>query len=155
MDNIHKVTLEAINHIIQNDPIVAKSNQELALSRIGINSGDIGMLIKTYEKLFKRSKSQFRQDIFVLLELNFKKDGFFVEFGATNGIDLSNTFLMETKLGYLLILVSFTFVIGLLIKYVLSYYGYNMSMIAFLCGSLGMGFITVLTDKKYKDNKWW
>lgn len=73
MDNIHKVTLEAINHIIQNDPIVAKSNQELALSQIGINSGDIGMLIKTYEKLFKRSKSQFRQDIFVLLELKDRK----------------------------------------------------------------------------------
>lgn len=100
MENIHKVTLEAINHIIQNDPIVAKSNQELALSQIGINSGDIGMLIKAYEKLFKRSKSQFRQDVFVLLELNFKKDGFFVEFGASHGGEGSNTWLLEEDFGW-------------------------------------------------------
>ena len=46
------------------------------------------------------SKSQFKQDIFVLSELNFKSDGFFVEFGATNGVDLSNTYLLETEFGW-------------------------------------------------------
>jgi FkbM family methyltransferase len=43
------------------------------------------------------SKSQLRQDLFVLSELGFKRDGYFVEFGATNGVDLSNTHLLETE----------------------------------------------------------
>ena len=46
------------------------------------------------------SKSQFRQDLFVLSELGFKKKGFFIEFGATNGVDLSNTYLLETRFGW-------------------------------------------------------
>lgn len=43
------------------------------------------------------SKSQIMQDIFVLEKLNWKQRGFFVEIGATNGIDLSNTYLLETQ----------------------------------------------------------
>jgi FkbM family methyltransferase len=43
-----------------------------------------------------KSRSQLRQDLFVLSELDFKRNGFFVEFGATNGVDLSNTHLLET-----------------------------------------------------------
>jgi FkbM family methyltransferase len=46
------------------------------------------------------SKSQLRQDLFVLSELGFKRNGFFVEFGATNGIDLSNSYILETKFGW-------------------------------------------------------
>jgi FkbM family methyltransferase len=42
-----------------------------------------------------RNKAQLNQDIFVLLTTNFKRNGFFVEFGATNGYDLSNTYLLE------------------------------------------------------------
>ena len=46
------------------------------------------------------SKSQLKQDIFVLLEKNFMEGGFFVEFGATNGIDISNTFILEKKFNW-------------------------------------------------------
>jgi FkbM family methyltransferase len=54
----------------------------------------------TFIELMELSKSQFRQDIFALTELGFKKNGFFVEFGATNGVTLSNTYLLEKRFGY-------------------------------------------------------
>ncbi len=44
--------------------------------------------------------SEFGQDLFVLNELNFKKNGFFVEFGATNGINGSNTYLLENRFNW-------------------------------------------------------
>lgn len=46
-------------------------------------------------KLEGQSKAQLHQDIIVLLTTHFKKKGYFVEFGATNGVDLSNTYLLE------------------------------------------------------------
>lgn len=45
-------------------------------------------------------KSQIGQDVFALYVLNWKKGGFFVEFGATNGVDLSNTYLLEKDYGW-------------------------------------------------------
>lgn len=45
--------------------------------------------------LCQKSKSQLRQDVFVLICLDFKQQGYFVEFGATNGVDLSNSYLLE------------------------------------------------------------
>jgi hypothetical protein len=51
-------------------------------------------------RYYKRTKAQLRQDLFVLSQLNFKEHGFFVELGATNGIDWSNTYLMEKELGW-------------------------------------------------------
>lgn len=48
----------------------------------------------------KNIKSQIGQDVFALYVLNWKKGGFFVEFGATNGIDLSNTYLLEKDYGW-------------------------------------------------------
>ena len=51
--------------------------------------------------LLSKSRSQLRQDLFVLSETKSKKkEGYFVEFGATNGIDLSNTYLLETEFSW-------------------------------------------------------
>jgi FkbM family methyltransferase len=41
------------------------------------------------------SKSQICQDLLTLFITNNKENGYFVEFGATNGITLSNTYLLE------------------------------------------------------------
>lgn len=46
------------------------------------------------------SKSQLHQDTFALIVNGFKRNGFFVEFGATNGFELSNTHLLEHEYGW-------------------------------------------------------
>ena len=51
-------------------------------------------------KYLRKSRSQIRQDLFVLSQLNFKRNGFFVEFGATDGIGISNTYLLEKEFSW-------------------------------------------------------
>ena len=56
-------------------------------------------LLKTLQS-FRDSKSQLRQDLFVLSETNFKRNGYFVEFGAASGFQLSNTYLLEQNFSW-------------------------------------------------------
>jgi FkbM family methyltransferase len=48
----------------------------------------------------QQSFSQIGQDLFVLHVLNGKRGGYFVEFGATDGVSLSNTCLLERRFGW-------------------------------------------------------
>ena len=57
-------------------------------------------LLKTFLDAVPHSKSQIWQDLFVLSETDFKQGGYFVEFGATNGVDLSNTHILEKRFGW-------------------------------------------------------
>lgn len=52
------------------------------------------------KSLLRKSQAQICQDLFALSVLNFKRNGFFVEFGAAEGLGLSNTWLLEKKFGW-------------------------------------------------------
>ena len=64
------------------------------LSRLLSACDDPKKKLRLIEALGK-SKAQLYQDIVALFLLEFKSNGFFVEFGATNGVDISNTYLLE------------------------------------------------------------
>ena len=50
--------------------------------------------------LMEKSKAQLRQDIFAIIELDFMSGGFFVDFGAYDGITLSNSYMLEKHFGF-------------------------------------------------------
>lgn len=50
--------------------------------------------------LFPNSRGEIFQDIFVALVLGEKESGFFVEFGATDGVAGSNTWMFERQFGW-------------------------------------------------------
>ncbi len=70
--------------------------------------GDTTELQKNREQAFlahvirniSPSKSPLFQDLFVLFMTNEKRGGYFVEFGATNGVTLSNSWLLEKSFGW-------------------------------------------------------
>lgn len=79
-----------------NDAVTIDRSQAISINRSLAKLADLSSLLR-----FRgQSKSQLGQDIFVLSTLRFKRSGFFVEFGATNGVDLSNTWLLEQEFGW-------------------------------------------------------
>lgn len=55
---------------------------------------------KDNKQTYTKSYSQLNQDVNALEFFNYKKDGFFVEIGANDGVTLSNTYLLEKEFGW-------------------------------------------------------
>jgi FkbM family methyltransferase len=60
-------------------------------------SGESLCFIEFCGKHWRKSKSQLFQDLFVQFELKEKTRGFFVEFGAADGVNLSNSYSLERE----------------------------------------------------------
>ena len=99
-----------LNALLKRFDVVITRNSRLEALRQRLNATsdtDIELLINALPeqtldmiRYLPHSTAQSRQDMFVLSQLNFKRGGFFVEFGATNGIDHSNTYLLEKEFGW-------------------------------------------------------
>ena len=85
-----------------------RSLQRIIFNAIRLNRAEISDIILDENARFigyclaRRSWShaQIMQDLWVCFELAEKRDGFFVEFGSTNGLKNSNSWLLETKFGW-------------------------------------------------------
>lgn len=73
---------------------------KLRAAMAGVDDAEDREFLSDCAKHLVDSKSQLLQDLFVLHLLKQKPAGFFVEFGSTNGITLSNTHILEKKFGW-------------------------------------------------------
>ncbi len=77
-----------------------EQNEQDVRALMALPNERLAALLAPLSSLVRESKSELHQDLFVLSELNFKKNGYFIELGATNGIDSSNTYLLEKNFGW-------------------------------------------------------
>lgn len=85
-----------------------KSIQKMIFNAIRLNRPQISNIILNEDIRFVSyclsrrdwSRAQIMQDLWVCFELAEKRNGFFVEFGSTNGLKNSNTWLLEKKFGW-------------------------------------------------------
>ena len=92
MTQARKFTCEISNHLLSH---LAEGHKYWQLLSTLVAEG--GSKVSAQ---IRNSKSQLYQDLFVLMKTRFKQGGFFVEFGATNGVSLSNTYLLEKNFGW-------------------------------------------------------
>lgn len=65
-----------------------------------LSNAPLRQFMQTAMTHMAKSQSQIFQDAFVLYVLGTEKPGFFVDFGATDGVSLSNSYLLETGFGW-------------------------------------------------------
>lgn len=92
MKLLKKINIKVIRDHKYNDVILKAERNENFIKILSFYpDSDLKKIIPYIQS----SQSQFGQDFIALIINNCKSNGFFVEFGATNGKDLSNTYILE------------------------------------------------------------
>jgi len=79
--------------------INSKSKKKLLGDLVRLPGGK-GLSATEARKAYRSSKSQLGQDLLGLIGSEAKRNGFFVEFGAADGVALSNSYLLEKEFGW-------------------------------------------------------
>ena len=79
--------------------INSKSKKKL-LSDLALSPQGQDLSIAKTRATYRNSRSQLGQDFLALLSGGVSKPGFFVEFGAADGVSLSNSYLLEKEFGW-------------------------------------------------------
>ena len=103
-----KIILEMFGSLVKDHPEFIGDMEKIILESRSQNFLDVSFvfdrMIHNFSDHLKdialNSKAQLKQDIFVLNELMFKRNGFFVEFGAMEGLTNSNSYLLEKSYGW-------------------------------------------------------
>jgi FkbM family methyltransferase len=94
---------------LQERRVLSKTQVEIFKAQIEMMNQELGLMQKRAQldvtgdttQLENRAASQLGQDLWVLERTGQKRGGFFVEFGATDGIRFSNTWMLERDFGWL------------------------------------------------------
>ena len=87
--------------LIRHEMTIAQQKQQLyMLAGNEESSLDLSDTEALKKALLAQSPSQLGQDIWALEQHSYKRNGFFVEFGATDGVLLSNTYVLEKLFGW-------------------------------------------------------
>ena len=70
------------------------------LRRATYDPDDLSQFMAFAGSMAPKSKAQLFQDLWALWICGRKHGGYFVEFGAANGVELSNTYLLEKEMGW-------------------------------------------------------
>jgi FkbM family methyltransferase len=89
-------TLRSELHLLQHE--LALAQQRAASAATATLSTQAGEAAPQAQALKAGSTSQLGQDLWVIERTGSKRGGYFVEFGATDGVRLSNTYLLEQAL---------------------------------------------------------
>ena len=89
---ISRVTFESLisSHLQSKGSDFIRRNEIYRSLGSGLRASDFAAMLSV-------SRAQLDQDVAALLASGVKKGGYFVEFGATNGIDLSNSYMLERE----------------------------------------------------------